>query len=90
MSLSFNKCSISESTAPIYQSVEETLKEKTRKSNLNFCLNSNLYVTDHLSVWMYTFFSVVFLIAQFPDNCLLLLFQHGIDLSPECVCFCLQ
>ena len=39
MLLSFNKFSRSALTAPIYHSVEETLQEKTRKSNLNFVHN---------------------------------------------------
>ena len=41
MLLSFSKLSISALTAPIYQSVEETLYEKTRKSNLNFVPSVN-------------------------------------------------
>ena len=53
MLLSFNKCFISALNAPIYQSVEETVKKKTRKSNLNF-VPIAVCVTDHLPVCMYT------------------------------------
>ena len=42
MLLSFNKCSISAVTVPVYHSVEETLYEKTGIFHLNFILNCSV------------------------------------------------
>ena len=54
MLLSFNRCSISALTAPIYQSVEETLSAETQ-SGLPFVLHlrqkSNLFVFSFFLVY---------------------------------------
>ena len=59
--LSFNKFKFSALTAPIYQSVEESLlQEKTRKSNLNFVQNSIVcHPIIYRSVYMYIQYHVI-------------------------------
>ena len=54
MLLSFNDCSISALTAPVYQSVEETLLS-SRKLDffISIPFSIAVCVTDHLSVCMY-------------------------------------
>ena len=53
MLLSFNKCSISALTAPIYQSIEEMPQEKTRKSNLNFCVKFTVCHRSFVGLYVY-------------------------------------
>ena len=54
MLLSFNKCSISALSAPIHQSVEETLYMRKCENLTSTSFSIAMCVIDHLSVCMYS------------------------------------